>query len=789
MRWPIIRLIWLRELRDQLRDRRTLFMIAVLPLLLYPLGGIGLAQLAFPFLARKNTVRIVGYKDLPSPRFGRADAAASWLAITPLGLGGPMANVERFASALSLWRSRLEYPALLDLSGQRPAFLPNYYEGGTDNNFFTVELADYPADIRPDNESLKAYYKTDFETRKVDLIVVVPPRFGERLAAGERPPLHILQHDGDERSRLAYNRFSGVLKQWKAALKETRLSRQGLPADFDEPFRQRDSVEGKTTGALASGELAKILSQIFPFVLVMWSLAGALYPAVDLCAGEKERGTMETLLISPASREEIVWGKFLTIWVFSAATALLNLLSMGLTAWFLTSGLRDLVAFHLSYLFWAALLLLPLSAFFSAMCLSVGVYARSSKEGQYYLMPLFLLTMPLVFLTLVPGVELNHFYSMVPVTGVALLLQELMKTGNDTRSLGMYFVPVLAPTVIYSWLALRWAIEQFQREEVLFREAERLDLGLWLKRLFREKGLLPSTGQALFCFLVVLVLHWVTLSAFVPGRDRWTLLVVGYFATLALPLLMALLLTRRPALALGLRPPPAWGWPVAALLGLLLFLPGVELTYIILNQFPAIRDSLTYSQPHLRDAGSVAGTQVSWTAVVIAALGLALAQAVFEELTFRGFVLTGLRKRFRPGTAIFLSAFLFAVFQMNVFQCVPHFAMGAVLGFVAWRTGSVFPAIVLHFVYNVPLYVLMIGASARPELLKPFTDPDGNLSPLALTLGAVSAVLAAGVLAGASLLRKRPDAVEALAAPTETPALHKRLDAVGELAAAETKEL
>src|SRR5205807_2225235 len=184
-------------------------------------------------------------------------------------------------------------------------------------------------------------------------------------------------------------------------------------------------------------------------------MAGALYPAVDLCAGEKERGTMETLLISPASREEIVWGKFLTIWVFSAATALLNLLSMGMTAW-VFSRMVDLVTFPLSFLFWGAILLLPLSAFFSALCLSVGVYARSSKEGQYYLMPLFLLTMPLVFLTLVPGVELNHFYSMVPVTGVALLLQRLMTASSAEQIPWLYIVPVLAPTTFYSWLALRW---------------------------------------------------------------------------------------------------------------------------------------------------------------------------------------------------------------------------------------------------------------------------------------------------------------------------------------------
>src|SRR5207248_8814530 len=106
--------------------------------------------------------------------------------------------------------------------------------------------------------------------------------------------------------------------------------------------------------------------------------------------------------------------------------------------------------------FWGVVLLLPLSAFFSAVCLSVGAYARSSKEGQYYLMPLFLLTMPLVFLTLAPGVELNPFYSMVPVTGIALLFQELMRSGTPEAGHWAYFAATLAPMLVYSWLALRW---------------------------------------------------------------------------------------------------------------------------------------------------------------------------------------------------------------------------------------------------------------------------------------------------------------------------------------------
>src|SRR5207237_8411746 len=106
----------------------------------------------------------------------------------------------------------------------------------------------------------------------------------------------------------------------------------GLPHDFDGGFQLADPELERRGPPQPMQQIFDLLTRIFPFVLVLWSLAGALYPAVDICAGEKERGTMETLLISPAQREEIVWGKFLAIWVFSAATALLNLVSMGVTS-------------------------------------------------------------------------------------------------------------------------------------------------------------------------------------------------------------------------------------------------------------------------------------------------------------------------------------------------------------------------------------------------------------------------------------------------------------------------
>src|SRR5262249_34249143 len=215
-------------------------------------------------------------------------------------------------------------------------------------------------------------------------------------------------------------------------------------ADFDAVFEVEPRPD--RGGGARAADVFDLLVRVFPFILVMWALAGALYPAVDLCAGEKERGTMETLLISPASREEIVWGKFLTIWVFSAVTALLNLASMGLTVWQMAQQFPGDV-FRPWALLPSVALLLPLSAFFSAVCLAIGAYARSTKEGQYYLMPLFLLSMPLVFLTLAPGVELSPFYSLVPVTGVGLLLQKLITASSLDHAPWLYFLPVRGPVV------------------------------------------------------------------------------------------------------------------------------------------------------------------------------------------------------------------------------------------------------------------------------------------------------------------------------------------------------
>jgi sodium transport system permease protein len=710
MRWSIVRVIWLRELRDQLRDRRTMFMIIVLPLLIYPLAGLGLMQFASGLLHQESVIGILGADHLPSlPSFVESNRLR---AVTGLTCTGPERLLETVTLAAAT-QSQTPFPPLLQRNGSTGHFQSLYFSDPLDRQ--SLRLVFFNREKTPAGTTVLLEQARDLlEARQVDTMLVVPPDFRARLEHDGRPTLFVLSRP-DDRSQIARARAVAVLVVWRDLVKNVGFIRKGLPPGFDIPFDLRTPAEETTSARQPRDAILDLLIRVFPFVLVLWSLAGALYPAVDLCAGEKERGTMETLLISPAQREEIVWGKFLAIWVFSGVTALLNLVSMALTSR-LFGGQFASDSVSAVGMAWSVLLLLPLSAFFSALCLAVGAYARSTKEGQYYLMPLFLVIMPLLFLTLAPGVELNPFYSMVPVTGVSLLLQQLIRAGTPDPALWLYCVPVLVPMVIYGWLALRWAIIQFQREEVLFREAEKLEIGLWLRRLLRDKEPRPSAGQALFCFTLVLGLSWFSLGL---GSELIATNIIRFIAFVAAPtLLMAILLTTQPRQSLAVRLPPAWSWPFAVVLALVVTPPLAELTLFLLDLNPNLKTLVEQYRPftewlnRLRLEGKVDST-AEWQALLV----FAWLPAICEELTFRGFILTGLQRRFRPRTAVLLSSFLFALLHMNVFTFVPTFLLGVVLAYLTTRCGSILPSMLFHLLYNTLLLLPAIFWPGSGEAL------------------------------------------------------------------------
>jgi len=712
MRWRNVGLIFRREVLDQLRDRRTLFMIAVLPILLYPALGIGMVQLTVLFSEQPRTVVVVGTDSLPTnpALLAEGQFAAEWFrnpadagkleVITDTGAESPRQQ-ELLAAARPL-RELLEQREVLTSQ------IATAKEAGDVASL--ARLKDQAAALTLD-------LGTRFNDGAMQVLIVIPEGFAQNLermkaevrTRGNRaspfnyPRPLILQNSADEKSLIATNRVQAILDHWERAILRQTLEEVGLPASLPEPVNA-DAIDLARQEELA----ANVWSKLFPALLVIMSLTGAFYPAIDLGAGEKERGTMETLLICPASRTEIVLGKFFTVQLFSAATALLNLSSLGFTGKYMVSlaetgamsRMVDLALPPVTALLWVAVILVPLSALFSALCLAFATFARSSKEGQYYLTPLLMVTLGLTVFCLSPAVEMQPFYSVMPVMGPALLLKGLLSP--TAASMAVYILPVLFTSFGYSILALWWAIDQFGSEEVLFREAERFDVRLWLRHLLRDKEATPSFSEAAFAFVLIMLLQFAAMKVFqsplqaaTPDQRGWLmmqLLIIQQLVIVATPpLFMGVILTSSVRETFRLKWPGLFAIPLAVLLAMTLHPLSLEFAARMSWFFPPLPASVS------EVLSAITSDDISWWMPVLA---FAVAPAICEEVAFRGFLLSGFKRGGREGLAIVLSALTFGIIHMIPQQVLNASLLGLVLGLIAVRTRSLFPGIAFHFAYN-----------------------------------------------------------------------------------------
>lgn len=445
MRGRMLRLIAQRETRDLLRDRRTVMIIVGLPILLYPVFGLVAYLFALTMLDQKTVIGVVGLENAPVAREHPE---------TVLG-GGLMAAEQQ---------RRLEVSPLVTSDGR---FVPGLLS--MESDLTTIVLIPLESD---DRESLTS--------RRIDAMVVFPPNLISDIEAGLRPRIRIEDRDGDNISKLAGRRVGGILNRWQVRLRGVRFARMGLPDRFDEPVEVVDPQEARPLVDKTIDQVRDTLVSVIPFLMIMWTLAGALHPAVDLTAGEKERGTMETLLITPAYRSEIVAGKFLAVTFFAYLSALWNMMWIAGGS-VLLGGILNLQILSLPGLAWCLLLSIPMAMVFSALCIALGVMAKSTKEGQYYLIPLFMVAMPLALWSLTPGLKLTLPLSLVPITGTSMIQQRLLSPASEPIPPECWAgVAVSLALSIFGSLAL--ASWQFRREGVLFRDGDRMPLGVMVRR-------------------------------------------------------------------------------------------------------------------------------------------------------------------------------------------------------------------------------------------------------------------------------------------------------------------
>jgi sodium transport system permease protein len=471
-------------------------------------------------------------------------------------------------------------------------------------------------------------------------------------------------------------------------------------------------------------QAGRILGAFLPFLLISLSLFGGFYPAVDLTAGEKERGTLQTLLCAPLRPIEIVTGKFLAVWAVALATALVNVASLGLTVARLLRSTALTVptpAFALT-----AVMLVPITLTTAALFIAVAVFARDFKDGQNFLTPVYMLLVVPAGATMLPGIELNAWTAFVPVVNIALLVKALLV--GEWRA-DLVFLTLLS-SAIFAALAMLLAVRVFEREQVLLGGS---DSARGLLGLERRRGGKPTAALAVVVFAVVLVTAFYGSLLLEQRGVLVQLLSVQYLFFLAPTLLVVFGLGFSPRPTLSLRA-PAWQALAAAIL-----LGAASWTVVsaVVVQLAPPPDSLVKAMQRLLMLGDQ--PMPLWLVL----LAVALTPAVCEEIFFRGLVLSGMSSLGR-GWAIGVTALLFAVAHASIYRLLPTLLLGLILGYAVWKSGSILCGMVIHALNNG----IMAGLALTPTLATRLGFGEGAaVPPRLLALGAVTTLVGLWLLA------------------------------------------
>ena len=315
-----------------------------------------------------------------------------------------------------------------------------------------------------------ADYAEQITSKQIRAAVEIPAGFDAKLAAGESMSVKIYIYEGELKSGFGADRLQRFLREFRDRAIRERLEVRHLPKNLVRPFdiqRLNVATPEKVSGAILGG--------LVPYFVILLCLTGAMYPAMDLTAGEKERGTIETILCSPVSRTHLVLGKFLMVLTASVATAALSILSMAVSFAVgkkmlqgVANGAADAalqITMTAKAIIFVFVMVVPLAVLFSAALLAIALFAKSFKEAQSYISPLMIVVVLPAVAAVLPGVELNAALALVPVLNASLVSKEIM-TGTYHWN---YIALIFASSCIYAAAAIAIAVKLFQREDVLFR--------------------------------------------------------------------------------------------------------------------------------------------------------------------------------------------------------------------------------------------------------------------------------------------------------------------------------
>ena len=309
-------------------------------------------------------------------------------------------------------------------------------------------------------DSLQSYIQSEY----LDAAINIDPSYESNINNNSQAQINIL-YKGTDSFGIAKERIQVVLQKFEKSIIEIRMKKLNLKSDiakaYDIKFNDVASQQERF-GKLAGGWL--------PYIFILFGFMGAMYPALDLGSGEKERGTLETILSSPASRLDIVLGKFIVIMSAAFLTAFLALAGILI-------GIQQISVFPPVFLTLVneiftvktialiMTLVIPVSAFFSAALLGLSIYARSFKEAQSIVAPLNIaIIFPAVIGTL-PGVQLDLITALIPILNISLASKDIISGSINP----LYMAEVYLSLFGFAALSLYWCVRSFNKESTIFR--------------------------------------------------------------------------------------------------------------------------------------------------------------------------------------------------------------------------------------------------------------------------------------------------------------------------------
>ncbi len=695
--WTVYR----KDLLDILRDRRTLMAMILIPVVLYPVLMMGTMRVAESEMAKLSKEEFVIAADDQET----AD------------------ELEKIIDTVREHDRKVESQKDAP-QGQDQDLAPCATQPADESPSFTIRVED-PASVQLGE--------------KVHLLVSLEKQPATAPVSEElyRLSVGIKYTEVHVRSQTAQQKLINVLQRYQRIISQQRLELY-LSARGDEAVVGSEvflepvhiSAESVATRRQRGGW---IMGQVVPVILVMMIITGAIYPAIDLTAGERERGTLESLMTTPVSVLQLVTGKFLVVATIGMITAVLNVSSIGATMYF--GGMAQLMAAELpvelpfSALPLILLCMVPFALLFAAILMAVCSFARSFKEAQNYVMPVIVCSLIPAFAVVIPTVRLEGMLLVVPVGNMVLLTRELFQGTYEWSMVAA----VLLSTSLYAAAAIAIAARLFGKEAVLFSDAGSYR-AMFDRRYFRPAAK-PNASQALLLAAVLFPVSFYAQSILFDFSGEGLLgdlinLAFVQFAGLfiALPLVVVVFYKINPVETFGLRLPPMRAWFAALCMGLSSWVLAHEFFLAQSRLLPPSEVTMEFFRQLEEQFAAIP----NWAAFVL----LGMVPAIGEEFFFRGFLLSGLKGRLGKWSAIFAVALVFGIFHFVIDKVPMTTLLGMALGYLCWQSRSIWPCIVFHALHNGSAVILPQVPSIAEWLNAEALARGGHL-PIGLVVGAV----------------------------------------------------